>query len=535
MDRSGDTAVRDYWQRILTHPLEPGAGILAHSGVLTSLWYAQQVEGQRPDLFGVFPPSEDVVSGWLGAGHPLYLAGPLEGWWPKSWEHYRLTPWGILVRIAPYDSRDEAEMLPPAQPRDVPLSADLRWLGFDADEAMMSGGALSLRLQWRADRPVSTDYLVSIRLLDPAGRTVTMKEDRLVSAWYPQSAVPAGRFILDVFELPLPLGTLPGRYGLQCVVHDPGTGETLPPIALGDVEVTRAVPDPSGPLTGDTGLPHASDAEFGERLRLAGYSVGPSELKPGDTLALEALWYTRRRLEGDYAVSLQLVDGGGTTRWETTVPPGLETSRWQPGEWIRDRQFVTVPADLKGGDYTLRLGWVSAAGRRLPLTSGLWPTGDTVDLGQVRVVERPHDYAQPSPAFPADAEFQGGARLVGYDLDPDPIVPGRPLHLTLFWQAAGPLDRGYTVFVHLLDATGAIRAQRDAPPGQGALPTTGWVAGEFLRDAYELPIDSALPPGDYTLAVGLYDPATGQRLPLAGPPPADEVELRVQIGAPADR
>jgi len=69
------------------------------------------------------------------------------------------------------------------------------------------------------------------------------------------------------------------------------------------------------------------------------------------------------------------------------------------------------------------------------------------------------------------------------------------------------MDTSYSVFVHALDASGAILSQVDALPLGGSRPTTGWLPGEVLVDRYSLRLSSAT-----TLEVGLYDPLTRQRL-----------------------
>jgi hypothetical protein len=66
-----------------------------------------------------------------------------------------------------------------------------------------------------------------------------------------------------------------------------------------------------------------------------------------------------------------------------------------------------------------------------------------------------------------------------------------------------------TAFVHLLNADGEIVAQRDHIPADGTRPTTGWLPGEIVADSYRLPLP---PGGPYTLAVGLYDAASGMRI-----------------------
>ena len=75
------------------------------------------------------------------------------------------------------------------------------------------------------------------------------------------------------------------------------------------------------------------------------------------------------------------------------------------------------------------------------------------------------------------------------------------------------LSTRYKVFLHLLDAQGRLVAQHDSEPVGGLAPTTAWPPGATVRDRRALVLPDQLPPGSYTLSVGMYtgdDP--GQRL-----------------------
>ena len=50
----------------------------------------------------------------------------------------------------------------------------------------------------------------------------------------------------------------------------------------------------------------------------------------------------------------------------------------------------------------------------------------------------------------------------------------------------------------------------------GEAPTTGWLAGEVVVDDIEVAAVEGMA-GTQSIAVGLYDPMTGQRLPVLGP------------------
>ena len=87
----------------------------------------------------------------------------------------------------------------------------------------------------------------------------------------------------------------------------------------------------------------------------------------------------------------------------------------------------------------------------------------------------------------------------------------------------------YTVFTHLLGKDGSIWGQRDNIPVKGTYPTTGWREGEIIADEYEITVKSDAPPGKYQIGVGMYDAATGQRLPVfdesKAPLPGDRILL----------
>jgi hypothetical protein len=108
----------------------------------------------------------------------------------------------------------------------------------------------------------------------------------------------------------------------------------------------------------------------------------------------------------------------------------------------------------------------------------------------------------------ADVRFGDDFRLLGYDL----AQAGDALELTLHWQALRHPVTYYKIFVHLFDPqTQAVVAQDDAVPRRWTYPTTWWEAGEVVSDEIPLSLEE-VPPGQYRLAVGVYDPEDGERL-----------------------
>ena len=119
------------------------------------------------------------------------------------------------------------------------------------------------------------------------------------------------------------------------------------------------------------------------------------------------------------------------------------------------------------------------------------------------------------PPVALDARFGESIRLHGYALDDAPLGPGDILPVTLFWETQAPVVERYKVTVQLLDGAGQLVAQVDTEPGDGLAPTSTWEVAQILADHYGLPLPPDLPPGHYTLIVGLYHVATGERLPIA--------------------
>ena len=128
--------------------------------------------------------------------------------------------------------------------------------------------------------------------------------------------------------------------------------------------------------------------------------------------------------------------------------------------------------------------------------------------------------------------FGGTIVLRGYNLSARATHPSGTLRLILYWEATARPPRDYNVFNHVADAGGAIRGQKDGPPGGGQLPTSRWRPRQLVADTHEVQIRPDAPPGDYVLNTGLYDLQTLQRLPvtLPGGAPADHVNLgRVSV------
>jgi hypothetical protein len=123
--------------------------------------------------------------------------------------------------------------------------------------------------------------------------------------------------------------------------------------------------------------------------------------------------------------------------------------------------------------------------------------------------------APPRLAHPLDVGFGGALRLRGYEAS-GPLQPGATTTLRLAWQAETPASIDYWLFAHLLNAQGERVAQVDLP-----LPTSAWEPPRTYLSELPLTLPADAPPGTYRLLLGLYDPASGERLSLAPDHAAD--------------
>jgi hypothetical protein len=111
------------------------------------------------------------------------------------------------------------------------------------------------------------------------------------------------------------------------------------------------------------------------------------------------------------------------------------------------------------------------------------------------------------------ARFEGGLNLLTYTVESTP-EGGR---LELVWQAERAPGQNYQVFAQAL-ASGTLIAQADGPLGSELYPSGVWRAGELVAETRLF----SLPPGstwaETSIHIGLYDLATGARLPRMDQP-----------------
>jgi len=498
----------DYGIDILSLPLEEDAVVVGILGEMTLLRYFQETEGLRPEITTIAADEEgfrlEAVEQQLAAGHPVYLTRPL----PGAEERWHLSALGPLIRVRERPAEIEVS---PQVDSNISFGDGLLLLGYDStlrESHSRMGVRVNLYWQALAERE---EFWASLRLMDSAGHLAGQVDSAPVHDAYPTSAWQPGETIVDSHDLPVLVGVPPGEYSLEVVLYRPQTLEEVGRAQLGKVLLPQSFHLPD---TASLGVEKVTRINFGNRLRLVGYSLVGEEFRPGDGVPLTFLWQGLGDL-GECSLSLWFQDESGERWGESVLLLGGEYASpiWERGQLVRDWQTLLVPADLPDGGYRLRMQVLRG---EKPLSRLYWllPLGSTLDLGTIEVKGRERSFTLPPIEHPLDFRLGEVVRLLGYDLEPREVESGGSLHLTLYWQALSTMETSYTVFVHLLDEEGDLRGQRDSMPGQGTLPTTGWMSGEVITDGYDISIASDAPPGRYRLLVGMYEPTSGKRLPV---------------------
>lgn len=240
-------------------------------------------------------------------------------------------------------------------------SSSVELLGYELEGEARAGETLRLLLHWQPlrDVPGDPDYAFFAHLRDRRGFTWAQADANgyAVVDWQP------GVQALQWLELPLPLDLPPLAYTLVVGLEDRGVGR---PVAA-PVELRTITPSVAAtpPLIGEFPVPNPSEVTAGEFFTLRGHSLDPRFLQPGASTHVALFWQTQAVPGTDYTLVLWLVHESGEQVALGDRQPldgDYPTSRWEAGQWVRDRFDLALPPDLPGGLYQVFTGWRDPSG-----------------------------------------------------------------------------------------------------------------------------------------------------------------------------
>jgi hypothetical protein len=387
----------------------------------------------------------------------------------------------------------------------INLPDQIYLLGWTISFVLLALSIVSIRRDWRgwsrqqrALVGLSCFHLVLVALL--------------MFQWMRLTVAPLGRLL---FPAALPLALLlglglvslvPQRWRQALVTVSVGAWSVVA-LALALILVRPAY----APAASLASLPESAmpvNARFGEEMVLEGYEAPMDPLAPGDVAPLVLYWRPLRPIEEQLTVAIKVFGRDGQVIAEDHSYPDAgrwPTTSWQPGEIIPDRRNLLIAASSQ----------VPAVGRveidvfreeDLEWLPVVVEGEDVRPFRPVALVVRGEDDvpAQPDP-------------FVFRPVVEDVAVVDDEVEVGFVWEIGQQLPGDYHAFFHL---TAAIDqppiAQDDFEPLGGGFPTGYWWPGDKLRERARLPLPDDAPEGDYLLTVGLYDLATGKKIPGEG-------------------
>ncbi len=494
------------WPRTLGWVLS-GLGALALLGVVLAASVPSPLRPRQPASWdlgrGLFQSvgTWDLPSSWL-----LTLTGLALGVW---------------LFFDTVDTPLRRDMLSPdglrgvQHTQSVDFAGELRLLGYEQSvEHMPANGDVTLTLYLRPLHPIGAVYDVAVHVVDEnglawsAGDAVRPADWRFVPG---TDRWPLDGYVMDTSVLRLVDGTPPGEYAFHVglVRHD--TRQTVAEHQMGRLVVTQ-------PYRGDrpleAGMEPAPETHTWAGLRLLGSGTDRREAAPGDPVRVTLLWQVTEPDATGYPgqVTLRLATDEGEAILAQTVPiaQGYPPTRWQEGDRLRTEILLRLPARTPAGKHS----WEVRPGADVDRASAdEQTTYRTIATLDVRVPER--RWSAPPLEVQTNASLGGVTNLLGADIQPASrhVTPPADVTVTLAWQADAETATSYRVFLHLMGPDGELVTQSDGEPANWTRPTTGWLPGEVVMDKRVLHIPANTPPGEYTLQCGLYDVATGERLP----------------------
>jgi mannosyltransferase len=401
-------------------------------------------------------------------------------------------------------------------PLGLSFGDSLRLLGYRPSAlAGAAGDSVSITLFWQALRALPVDYHLLLRILDDRGNEWGRYEGRPAAYDHPTTRWQSDAIVPGSVVAPILAGTPPGDYHLQVAIYPANSplrleikapdghalGQTYD---LGSVRVGRGQvsADPAAVAPPIRTVIHAG---LTPQVELVGHDFSDSTALPGDVLRGTLLWRALQAPRQEMGLQLRLVNAAGQIASQRMLEPAVSaypSTEWQSGEFVRGQVAYVLSYDTPAGEWQLQA----------TLTERGAALGQPVTLASIRVNAR--------PSLP---QVQSIEHALAVPVGQDIVLEGfsarqtaATLTVTLYWRGLRPVETTYQVFVHLLDASGNILAQHDGVPAGGGWPTTAWPPGSLVTDVHSLIVPAGSPPGPYRLAVGLYEPVSGQRLAMPG-------------------
>ena len=332
------------------------------------------------------------------------------------------------------------------------------------------GASIPIQYNWNATGGTPISECVFVHILDQSGNMMVQDDH-----WPSSNTMSWNGNVSYQRTLNIPVSAHPGTYTVYVGMYNPNRLRLVAgPGVVGDAILRYQV------ATIYVGL--------GVTAMQAGLTSNVFSAGPGQSFNLQYNWSAAGPTQLSERIFVHIINHQtGVMLFQDDHWPTTNTMNWNG--FLSYQHTLNVPANAPTGTYDIFVGMYT--GPRLVLNPGPGVTGDTIQ------------------------RYLVGSLNVGIGVTVLPsqtlnavVQPGDTLTLQYNWSASAPTSIPLVAYVHFIGSHG-IAFQDDHWPA----PATNTWAGNVTY-SHQIKIPRNLRVGNYQIFVGLYDPATGARIPL---------------------
>jgi hypothetical protein len=213
---------------------------------------------------------------------------------------------------------------------------------------------------WQCLEEMEKDYTLDTEFEGHHGQTYRIDQSHQgVNGAYPTSMWRVGEVIREEYLVEVPADYPPIRYALWVGVQDGEErlevvseveADEEDRVRLGEIEVLPA--EEPTPLADKPRPQNRFEVNINDELMFLGYDLGAKNPKPGAPLKITTYWQSLRKTERDYAIQVELRNGGYKVREILDIPP---IRLWEEGRYYQGGAMIPINPQLLDGAYSLNL------------------------------------------------------------------------------------------------------------------------------------------------------------------------------------
>lgn len=228
---------------------------------------------------------------------------------------------------------------------------------------------------------------------------------------------------------------------------------------------------------------HSLDVRFDNGLRLIGYDVSAETMTPGQPTTITWYWHATQDLDDGWQLFTHVADSTGESRFNQdhtgVVREIYQPGRWEPGQYVRDVQAVTLPGDWNDSQAVFYLGLWNGP-HRLAVRQGPHDDENRVRALEIAVAggpsaaREPEQNAAPEPVVVRPPPVTRAARADGIAIDGEASEPA--------WEGA----RETTAFVNTMNGSPAeLQATARVLWDDQSLYVAWRIADDYVANAHD--------------------------------------------------